>query len=290
LHEEIMAVVRERRYDCEIIFVNDGSTDGTRTALLGLRHVTLVDLRKNYGQTAAMDAGIRAAQGDTIVTMDGDGQNDPADIPRLLEELHKGYDVVSGWRISRRDPFLKRFISRGAHVLRGFFVKDGIHDSGCTLKAYRRECFENLDLYGELHRFVPGLLRWQGFRVTEVPVNHRPRHAGKTKYTLKRTLYGFLDMLGIWFWRKFSARPLHLFGGVGLLLGTTGALLIAVLFVLRLFDVISLAESIWPLTGFFLMLGGALLITSGLMADIMIKNYHRIHEIRPYNVREIIRR
>jgi len=206
--------------------------------------------------------------------LDGDGQNDPRDIPLLLEELNKGYDVVSGWRWQRKDPFSKRLISRGAEFLRRFFVNDQIHDSGCTLKVYRRECFDGVDLFGEMHRFIPAILRWRGFKVGEIKVNHRPRIKGKTKYNWKRVIKGFLDMWSIWFWRKYSSRPLHLFGGLGMLVGGLGTLLLVALAALRLLGIISLVGRVWPLIGVFMVLAGLQLFIAGLMADIAVKTYY----------------
>ena len=289
LYAEILAALKPLGVSFEIIVVNDGSRDKTLDVLKTLRPITIVNFRKNFGQTAALDAGIKAAAGDVIITMDGDGQNDPADIPALLAELNEGFDVVSGWRWQRKDPLSKRVISRGANFLRRFFISDGIHDSGCTLKAYRKECFENLDLYGEIHRFIVGVLRWQGFHVAEVKVNHRPRRSGKTKYTASRVLKGFLDMISVWFWRKYSARPLHLFGGLGAVFFGAGFLLTGTLFVLRFLSLISLQGSIWPLAGFFLMLIGIQLFVSGILGDISVKNYYRIHGSAPYRIKEIIK-
>ena len=179
--------------------------------------LTYIQFRKNYGQTAALDCGFKAASKELIAAMDGDGQNDPADIPMMISYLMENdLDVVSGWRRSRQDTFGKRFVSRGANMLRHLIVHDGINDSGCTLKIYRRECFENLTLYGEQHRFIPALLKIRGFRIGEVEVNHRPRMAGKSKYSFVRVFKGFLDMLSVWFWTKYSSRPLHLLGGMSL--------------------------------------------------------------------------
>ena len=250
LHQEILSVIRKLNKTFEIIFVNDGSEDKTLEELRGLKPIKIIDFRKNFKQTAALDAGIKEARGNIIITMDGDLQNDPADIPLLLTKLNEGYDVASGWRWQRKDSFVKKIISRSANLLRRFFINDHINDSGCTLKAYRQECFENFDLYGEMHRFIPALLIWRGFKVVEVKVNHRPRVAGKTKYTLSRIFKGLIDMMAVWFWRKFSTRPLHIFGGAGLIIFTTGFLLIAILFTLRLFGIISLQTTIRPLVGF----------------------------------------
>lgn len=159
--------------------------------------------RKNFGQSAAFDAGFKRATGDIVITMDGDLQNDPADIPLLLAKLDEGYDVVSGWRVKRQDSLSKKIFSRGANMLRTILIHDNIHDSGCSLKAFRRECFEDFDLFGEMHRFIPALLEIKGFRVAEVPVSHHPRVHGVTKYNWKRSVKGFVDMLAVWFWRKY---------------------------------------------------------------------------------------
>ena len=288
LHKEIMQVMERLGSDYEIIFVNDGSSDNTLEELKKLSPVTIINFRKNFGQTAALDAGIKHASGEIIITMDADGQNDPADIPLLLEKMKEGYDVVSGWRWKRKDSFAKHFVSRTANFVGKFFISDGIHDSGCTLKAYKKECFDGVDLYGEMHRFIPGILRWQGFKIGEVKVNHRPRHSGKTKYNWQRTLKGFLDMLSVWFWRKYSARPLHLFGGMGLLLFLAGSALITYLFIMRVLGLMALGQSIWPLVGFFFILAGIQLVVSGLLGDVTLKNYYKIHRSRPYSIKEII--
>lgn len=291
LHKEIVTALKRLKHTTfEVIFVNDGSTDATAQALEKLSPITVITFRKNFGQTAALDAGIKHATGDVVIAMDGDGQNDPADIPLLIEKINDGFDIVSGWRYARKDSPAKRFVSRGANLLRRYFIDDKIHDSGCTFKAYRRECFEHVDLYGEMHRFIPGILKLQGFTIAEVKVNHRPRRFGKTKYNMKRTLKGFLDMFSIWFWRKYSTRPLHLIGGLGFVLAFAGVAVVATLFVLRLLERISLANSVWPLAGFFLILMGGQMVVFGLLADVMIKSYYRIHRETPYNIKSVATR
>jgi len=275
LHEAIVKACSKLNKDYEVIFVNDGSTDKTAEKCEQLKPLKLINLRKNFGQTAAMDAGIKESEGEVIITMDGDLQNDPRDIPRLLAKLKEGYDVVSGWRKKRQDPFSKRFVSKGAELLRKKLINDGIHDSGCTLKAYRRECFNSIDLLGEIHRFIPAILIIRGFKVGEIAVRHHPRIHGKTKYDYRRTLKGFLDILGVWFWGKYAGRPLHLFGGIGLISFSAGTILLTVLFTARLFFEYSLYNRIWPLIAVFLMLLGIQLFISGLMADILIKSYYR---------------
>ena len=187
LHQEILkGLEKTGPRSFEIIFINDGSDDETEEKCKQLTPLTLINFRRNFGQTAALDCGFKKARGDVILTLDGDMQNDPADFPKLLHKLDEGFDVVSGWRKKRIDPFSKRFVSRVAEYLRKFFIDDGIHDSGCTFKAYRRECFVDVDLYGEMHRFIPAVLKIQGFRVGEIEVNHRPRKWGKTKYNWSR--------------------------------------------------------------------------------------------------------
>ncbi len=287
LHAEIKEVMDTLKEPYEIIFVDDGSRDQTFDRLKDLSPVKVIRFRKNFGQTAALDAGFKAAQGEIFIAMDGDRQNDPADIPNLLKKITEGVDVVSGWRYDRQDASSKKFISRGADFLRKFFISDGIHDSGCTLKAYRRECFEDLTLFGEMHRFIPGVLRWRGFTIAEIKVNHRPRTSGDTKYNWKRILKGSIDMVSVWFWRKYSTRPLHLFGGMGVVFGGIGTVLGIYLALTRFFGYISLQNSIWPLVSVFLILVGVQLFISGLLADIAIKTFYNKHRT-VYSIKKII--
>lgn len=288
LHREIKEICEKSGYDYEIIFVNDGSTDRTDKICRMLKPLKYIQFRKNFGQTAAMDAGIKAAKKEFIVTLDGDRQNDPADIPKMIEFLvQNDLDVVSGWRKNRKDSQMKKLISRGANLLRGILVKDGIHDSGCSLKVYKRECFEGINLYGEQHRFIPALLKIEGFSVGEIVVNHRPRTAGVTKYNWKRTVKGFVDMISIWFWNKYATRPLHLLGGLGLfslfLGGCCGIWSIA-LWVLGW----KMSNNIFPplLTIFFVIIG-LLLFIFGLMSEILIKTYYGVHVDHSYTIKEI---
>lgn len=286
LHERLVQVFKSQAqtYQAEFIFINDGSTDDSREILRSLHPARVIELRKNFGQTAALDAGFKAATGEIIISLDADLQNPPEEIPKLLEEMNKGWDVVSGWRAERHDTPLKRFVSRGAFALRQLILHDKIHDSGCTLKAYRKECFEDLDLFGELHRFIPAILMWQGYRVTEVKVSHAERKHGASHYTWRRILRGLVDMLGIWFWRKYVNRPLHLFGISGILVFLLGFALGIALAVLRIMHLISLQTTIWPLVSLFLMLAGIQLFVSGLLADILVKQYFS-HGRKPYSIR-----
>ncbi len=287
LHRRILEACKELGKSFEIIFVDDGSDDGTVKNAEGLTPLRLVQFRKNFGQTAAFDAGIKQAKGEVIVTMDGDLQNDPKDMKLLMTEMEKGYDVVSGWRWKRKDTLMKKFFSRGANLLRKILVKDNIHDSGCSLKAYRRACFEDVDLFGEMHRFIPAILALEGYKVGEVKVNHHPRIHGKTKYNWKRSIKGLVDMISVWFWRKYSNRPLHLFGGAGIIFSLLGFIVLLWMAVEKIFFGASLSDKIWPLVGIFLILVGIQLFVSGLLADIMVKNYYKNHHRMNYSIKEI---
>lgn len=288
LYNDIVSAMEAIGKTFEILFIDDGSSDGTYKKLKGLKNTRLIRFRKNFGQTAALDAGFKNAKGDFFITMDGDGQNPPSEISKLIAEMDRGdYDLVSGWREKRKDTFMKRFVSRGAYRLRSVIVKDHIKDSGCSLKIYRRECFDDLDLFGEMHRFIPALLYWKGFTIGEVSVAHKPRTSGVTKYNWKRTLKGFIDMLSVWFWRKFSRRPLHLFGGFGILILNIGLLLLALLVALRFFAGYSLSDKIWPLIAVLLILVGFQSFATGILADIMTKNHYGSSE-KPYSIKEII--
>jgi len=291
LHGEIVTVLKTEGLglkESEIIFVDDGSTDGTIEEMKNLRPLKIIIFRKNFGQTSALDAGIKAASGEVIITMDGDLQNDPRDIPKLLRKIDEGFDVVSGWRKNRQDPFMKKFLSRGADWLRKFLIDDQVNDSGCTLKAYKRECFENVDLYGEMHRFIPAILKIKGYRIGEVEVNHRPRQFGKTKYNYKRLLKGFLDLISVWFWKKYSSRPLHLFGFMGLGMVFIGLGLLFWMAYERLVLGNPIGARIWPIIGVFMVVIGIQFFISGLLADISLKNYYQSKRELPYSIKEII--
>jgi glycosyltransferase involved in cell wall biosynthesis len=272
----------------EIIFINDGSKDNTLAEARVCHPVRIIDFRKNYGQTAAFDAGFKAARGDVVITMDGDLQNDPADIPNLLAKIDEGYDVVSGWRHKRQDPWSKKIPSRIANALRKVLINDTIHDSGCSLKAYRRECFKHVDLFGEMHRFIPAVLELQGFKVGEVKVGHHPRIHGVTKYNWKRGVKGFADMISIWFWRKYAHRPLHLFGAMGFASSFVGFAILVWMTILKLAYHASLSERIWPMVGIFLVIMGMQLFIAGLLADILIRIYYRVQGRMNYAIREVI--
>lgn len=286
LHRRIREACEKLEKSFEIVFIDDGSRDKTVESCQGLSPLKLIEFRKNFGQTAAFDAGIKSSTGDIIVMMDGDLQNDPADIGLLLEKMKEGYDVVAGWRWQRKDSLSKKIFSRTANLLRKILIQDKIHDSGCSLKAYRRECFHDVDLFGEMHRFIPALLELQGYRVGEVKVSHHPRVSGVTKYNWKRGVKGFVDMISIWFWRKYANRPLHLFGGSGIAISLVG---FAILFWMIVEKIMggSIAEKIWPLIGVFFIMIGIQLFIFGLLADILIKNYYKSQDRMNYSIKEI---
>jgi glycosyltransferase involved in cell wall biosynthesis len=235
---QLSAVLGPLRVPWEIVFVDDGSTDGTFVALTRLHaaheNVRAVRLRRNAGKAAALDAGFAEAAGEVVVTIDGDLQDDPAEIPRLLTKLDEGYDLVSGWKTHRRDPLTRRALSRIFNWVSGRVSGLRLHDMNCGLKAYRVEALEGLRLYGELHRFIPVLAHYRGFRVAEIPVNHRPREHGRSRYGMERYVRGFLDLITVTFMGRYRHRPLHLFGGLGLVFGLVGAAILAYLTALKI--------------------------------------------------------
>lgn len=287
LHAKILEAAQKLGRPFEIIFIDDGSRDRTLEVARTLSPLKLIVFRKNFGQTAAFDAGFKAAQGDIVITLDGDLQNDPADIPLLLAKMDEGYDVVSGWRHNRQDSISKIIFSRGANLLRKLLIHDNIHDSGCSLKAYKRECFKDVDLFGEMHRFIPAILQLEGYRVGEVKVSHHARVHGVTKYNWRRGFKGFVDMVSIWFWRKYSHRPLHLFGASGVVLSFVGGVILLWMAVEKLYFGESISDRLWPLLGIFLMLVGIQLFISGLLADIAVRSLYQLRHRMNYNIREV---
>jgi glycosyltransferase involved in cell wall biosynthesis len=237
LYEELQAALEPLGEPWEAVFVDDGSTDGSFGALTRLHaaaaNVRVVRLRRNFGKSAALAAGFALAEGDTVVTIDGDLQDDPAEIPRLLAKLEEGFDLVSGWKTKRRDPWRRRLLSRIFNTVTSRVSGLRLHDMNCGLKAYRAEVVQGLRIYGELHRFLPVLAHYRGYRVAELPVNHRPRAHGRTNYGMERYVRGFLDLLTVSFMGRYRHRPLHLFGGLGLLLGALGTAILVYLTVLK---------------------------------------------------------
>lgn len=289
---EVSRVLQEIDLAYEIIFVDDGSTDRTFWVLSNIpdKKLVVVKLRRKCGQSAALLAGFDQASGEIIVTLDGDLQNDPRDIPKLLAGIAQGYDCVSGWRYKRKDPVLIKMVSKLSNILHQLLIKDPVHDSGCSLKAYRRECLADLELYGEMHRYIVSLVKLKGFRIGEVKVNHRPRRRGTSKYSLYKVVKGFLDLWAIWFWQKFAGRPLHLFGGWGLLAMLFGLFTGSYAAFLRLFRSVDLSDTFLPIVAVFSVMIGLQLFVSGILADILIKNYNKNHRYRGYVVERILRR
>jgi glycosyltransferase involved in cell wall biosynthesis len=292
LHDEIIKALQNAAAAYEMIFVDDGSSDGTFQALKGIHQrdgrARVIRFKKNFGQSAAMAAGFEHAKGDVVITMDADMQNDPADIPLLLEELSKGYDVVCGWRSKRKDSISKKLLSLFANTLRRRLTGATIHDSGCSLRVYRSECLKNLELYGEMHRYIPAILSWRGYKIGEVRTNHRPRAHGKTKYGSKRLIKGFLDLILILFWQKYSMRPIHLLGGSGLLLAIIGALLGLYLGIDRLAFGAPLADRPLFLLAILMIIVGIQFMVFGVLADILMRIYYGQGDRKRYTIEEVI--
>jgi glycosyltransferase involved in cell wall biosynthesis len=289
LHEKIVQEMQKMGEKYEIIFVDDCSTDNTAEECKKVSPITLLLLRKNKGQTAALDAGIKEAQGEYIITMDGDLQNDPEDIPMMMDHLLKNdLDVVSGWRKKRYDSFSKRIISRGANFIRSFMIKDDIHDSGCALKIYKKECFETLDLYGEMHRFIPALLKIRGYRIGEVVVQHHPRKYGKTKYNWKRVVKGILDMFSVWFWQKYMNRPMHLIGGIGVLFFLLGTISLFFVMYQKIIHGVDLSDNAVTMMSLFFFFFGLNYILFGILFDLSSKIYYNDSKDRAYLIKKVI--
>lgn len=294
LLKQIAEVLQASPYhDYEIIAVDDGSTDGSVELLkeLALRRTDLkaILLRRNYGQTAAMAAGFHHCQGQIIVTLDSDLQNDPADIPRLIAKLEEGYDLVSGWRKNRQDAKLSRLLpSMLANLLIGNVTGVKLHDYGCSLKAYRSELVADMNLYGELHRFLPALAFIEGARITELPVSHHARQFGQSKYGLDRTFRVVMDLLTISFIKKFLTRPMHVFGGVGLLAMVLGFCLGLYLTLVKLTLGVSIGNRPLLILAVVLLLAGVQMFCFGLLAELQMRTYHESQGRPIYRVREII--
>jgi glycosyltransferase involved in cell wall biosynthesis len=275
----------------EVVIVDDGSRDGTGALLKQLRarysRLRVIHLRRNFGQAAAMSAGFDSARGAIVVTMDGDLQNDPRDIPRLIEKMGEGYDVVSGWRANRQDQFLSRRLpSMMANWLIGKVTGVRLHDTGCTLKAYRREMLEDVHLYGEMHRFIPALASVQGGRIAELKVAHNARTRGRSKYNIFRVFRVVLDLILVKFLLSYSTRPIHLFGLLGLASFAGGLLICGELAYLRIFQGVGLSNRPVLLLGVLLIIMGVQFITMGLIAEMQVRLYHEAQAKPIYRVRE----
>ncbi len=279
LHAEISAAALLLGKDYEVIYVDDGSTDGSGQLLRAIHlsdtRVRMIRFRRNFGQTAAISAGFAASTGDTVVTMDGDRQNDPADMGRLLAKLDEGYDLVSGWRRKRRDGFwLRRLPSVVANRIIRATTNVKVHDYGCMIKAYQGEIARGIRLYGEMHRFIPAIAGDLGAAICEIEVNHRPRTSGSSKYGITRALRVILDLMTVKFLSVFSTRPLHVFGLLGLLLGGPGAVLLAWLGFERIFLGVELGSRPIVLLATVLVVTGVQFVTMGLLAEMLARTYH----------------
>lgn len=288
LHEKLEYELLKLNKPYEIIFIDDGSTDSTFNRLVSLNNIKVIKFKKNFGQTVAMGAGVKHSTGKIIIFMDGDLQNDPTDIKHLIRKLNSGFDVISGWRHDRQDPILKKIISKISNMLRKLLTDDKIHDSGCTLKAFKRECLENFEFYGEMHRWIPTILSWKGYKIGEVKVNHHDRKNGQTKYGMARIIKGFLDMLVVVFWQKYSTRPIHIFGGLGILLSMLGFILGLYLITMKLIFNMSLQNKTTPLLAVFMVVIGLQFFLTGILADITIKNYYSDKDKTTYLIEEVI--
>jgi glycosyltransferase involved in cell wall biosynthesis len=280
----------------EVVFVDDGSSDGSLQALEVLAakdsaHTRLVALRRNFGQTAAISAGIDYSMGEVIVLMDGDLQNDPADIPMLLAKIEGGYDLVSGWRKARQDSFVARTLpSTIANWIISRVTGVHLHDYGCTLKAYRREIITGFRLYGEMHRFIPAYAGYMGARITEMPVRHHPRKYGQTSYGLERTVKVILDLFTVYFMRGYVHKPIYLFGGTAIVFSGVGTLGLGYLFVRKFLLGTGVVDSPIFLLSALLFILGVQALLLGLIAEMMVRTYHESQAKPIYNVRYVINR
>ena len=289
LHERLARVLDSAV--AEFIFVDDGSTDATFERLREIARrdarVRVIRFRRNFGQTAALSAGIDHARGHIIVPMDGDLQNDPNDIPRLLAKIHEGYDVVSGWRKDRQDSLRRRLPSVIANRLISWISGVRLHDYGCSLKAYRKDVLENVRLYGEMHRFVPIYASWQGARVTELPVTHHARTRGKSKYGLERTIKVVLDMIVVKFLANYATKPIYVFGGFGMFALFMSAVSFASMLYLKFIGYADFVQTPLPLVTVMFLLVGCLSVLLGLVAELSIRTYYESQGKRTYAIRDI---
>jgi len=282
LYAEIAAALESRSDEFEVVFVDDGSTDESLSTLGRLHeeqsNVVVVHLRRNFGKAAALQAGFLEARGDIVVTIDADLQDDPGEIPKLLAKLEEGFDLVSGWKTRRNDPFPRRLFSRIFNWVTGVISGVHLHDVNCGLKAYRAEVLKGMRIYGELHRFIPVLAAYRGYRVAEIPVNHRARRHGRSRYGPERYLRGFFDLLSVTFMGRYRHRPLHLFGGVGLLMGAIGFIILTYLSVLWFWGQGIGGRPLFTL-GVLLMVVGIQFISLGLLSELITSQHEeRISE------------
>ncbi len=290
LYQKIKEALDPLGKEYEVIFVDDGSQDKSPQILDQLANndprVKVIHFRRNFGQTAALAAGFDMAQGEVVITLDADLQNDPADIPRLLEKVEEGYDVVSGWRKDRKDPFLNRILpSLMANWLISKVTGVELHDYGCTLKAYRKEVVKELNLYGELHRFLPALASWMGVKIAEIPVTHHPRRFGKSKYGITRTFRVILDLILVQFLLRYSTRPIRIFGGGGLISLALGVLLGLYLTFIKLFLHHRIGSRPLLILAVLLIILGIQLLSLGILGEFLTRIYYEGQNKKPYVIK-----
>lgn len=292
LYDELNNVFGPLDSEHEFLFIDDGSSDSTLDVLRMIQeqdpHVKIICFRRNFGQTAAMSAGFDFASGDVIITMDADLQNDPQDIPRMIEKINEGYDVVTGWRFDRKDAFLNRRLpSIIANKIISWTTQVSLHDYGCTLKAFRREVIKNIKLYGEMHRFIPAIASGMGISFTEIKVNHRPRRFGTSKYGISRTIRVVLDLITVKFLLSYSTRPIQVFGLLGVISGSIGILTALVMTIQRQFFGVPIADRPLLLLAILLIFVGIQFISIGLIAELQARTYHESQQKPVYFVREV---
>lgn len=294
LYQELMEVLGNLEDEYEIVFIDDGSTDRSLELLRGIQgrdsHVVVVSFRKNFGQTAAMAAGFDYATGDVIITMDADLQNDPKDIPQLLDQIKAGNDVVTGWRYDRKDAFINRRLpSIIANKIISKTTGVNLHDYGCTLKAFRRVVIKNVKLYGEMHRFIPAIASGMGIDFTEVKVNHRARRFGSSKYGISRTIRVVLDLMTVKFLLSYSTRPIQVFGLMGVVSGGMGFLIALIMTVQRQFFGIPLSDRPLLFLAVLLIFIGIQFISLGLIAELQARTYHESQNKPVYHIKKVYR-
>ncbi|MFM2424154.1 MAG: hypothetical protein RLZZ70_545 [Candidatus Parcubacteria bacterium] len=292
LHNEIFTIGNQLLDSFEIIYINDGSKDNSLEVLKTLSNATVIELNRNYGQATALDAGFKQATGEFVISLDGDGQNDPSDVPKMLQYLiDNNLDVVAGWRKKRSDKGRIKVLTRIGRLMRRLMIKDTVHDTGCTLRVYRQVAVKSLDLQGEMHRYILALLRWKGFRIGEVIVNDRARVYGKSAYGMSKAIRGFIDLVFIWFIHKYSQRPLHIFGYASLIVFFVASFFLAYAVYQKIFLNIGINRSGHFLLGSFGLLGSLIMFTFGVVIDLLIKIHLNNSPVeKRYYIREVIKK
>lgn len=293
IFEELKTNLERTQKNYEIIFIDDGSIDGSFRILSEIaqnyKQVKVIRLQRNFGQTAAIMAGLESTSGKVIIFMDADLQNNPADISLLLQKMEQGYDVVSGWRRKRKDPlFTRKVPSWIANKIISLISGVRLHDYGCTLKSYRSDFIKKVKLYGEMHRFIPIYTFWQGANIAEIEVNHRPRKYGKSKYGLSRTFKVLLDLLTVKFLNSYLSKPIYIFGGSGLLLLTLGVIVGVITLIQKYFYQVWIHRNPLLLLAVFLFILGMLFVILGLLGEVLVRTYYEISNEKPYRIKETI--